>query len=518
MAQVIKDLAALQRAAADSETRHPRIPMPGIRWRTRIVLPGVLTLAVVGLFGYAAGDALRTVAAVRVVPVIARTDISQAAAGAVLVQAPGWVEADPYSTAVTALADGVVREVLVLEGETVEPGQVVARMVDEDARLALDRAEAVLRERQAESDYALAAHAEALLNWEHPIELTRRVKTAAAQVAEKRAELERWPAELQREEAHATSLRAEDERVTPLYQQGQASFIEYVRAKQAHEAQKAAVATTRGMKPILEAQLASLEAEAAAAEEEMRLRIRDTRLLEETQARVAQARAAVAIAQAQRDEAALRLERMGIKAPVGGVVMNRLAEPGSKLMLNADNPRSAQVVRLYDPSRLQVRIDIPLADAAKVGVGQPAEIVVEVLPDRVFRGQLTRVVNEADVQKNTLQVKVAIENPTRELKPEMLARARFLARASATAGDERIERFFIPRQAVRETAGGTWLWLADQTENVARRAPVQVGAARLDDAVEVTSGLRPGDRVIVESTRELSDGMRIRIEEATQGH
>ncbi len=59
--------------------------------------------------------------------------------GAVTVQAAGWLEADPYKSYVTALTDGIVREVLVLEGETVRAGQVVARLVDEDSSLAVQR-------------------------------------------------------------------------------------------------------------------------------------------------------------------------------------------------------------------------------------------------------------------------------------------------------------------------------------------------------------------------------------------
>ena len=78
-------------------------------------------------------------------------------------------------------------------------------------------------------------------------------------------------------------------------------------------------------------------------------------------------------------------------ALAGGVVMARLVEPGSRLMLNADMPRANQVVRLYEPEKLQVRIDIPLAEAAKVGIGMKAEIVAQILPDRVFHGQVTQI-------------------------------------------------------------------------------------------------------------------------------
>jgi HlyD family secretion protein len=54
---------------------------------------------------------------VTVVPVMVKRDAQTAQAGEVIVQAPGWVEADPFSTAASALADGIVEEMLVLEGE-----------------------------------------------------------------------------------------------------------------------------------------------------------------------------------------------------------------------------------------------------------------------------------------------------------------------------------------------------------------------------------------------------------------
>ena len=50
-------------------------------------------------------------------------------------EAAGWLEADPFPIYVPALAPGIVKEVLVLEGEPVEAGQVVVRMIDDDARL-----------------------------------------------------------------------------------------------------------------------------------------------------------------------------------------------------------------------------------------------------------------------------------------------------------------------------------------------------------------------------------------------
>lgn len=482
---------------------------PRRRWKTRILLPGTLLTAAAVMLAMSAREALLPARGVTVVPAVAKA--GAATSRSVSVQAPGWVEADPFSTAVPALADGVVKEVLVLEGASVEPGQVVARLVDDDARLGLARAEAEAMSREgmlASSEAALRA---AQTNWDHPIELTRKLAAAEAMLAERRAELERWPSELAKEQAYALELKADFELTERLFRQNEASEIERIRAKQKYEAQAAQAEATAALKPVLEAQIASAAADVTAAREALQLRVEERRLLDESQAAVRTAQAALDNARAARDEARLRLERMEVRAPSGGIVMARLVEPGSKVMLLMDAMRSSQIVRLYDPQKLQVRVDVPLAEAAHVGVGQEAEVVVLVLPDRTFKGRVTRLVHEADIQKNTLQVKVAIEAPAAEIKPEMLARVRFLAATIAPSGAAR-EALFVPLALLRERNGDqAQLWLADQARNVAEYRRVQVGGARIGDWVEIADGLRSGDRLIADDASGLRSGERVRI-------
>jgi len=508
----LSQLADARLGGAKASSSDSYIRLPKRRWLTRYALPVGLIAAAGSLLLYAAGETLKPSVAVRVVPVVVKAG-AVAAAGEVVAQAPGWVEPDPFPIAVSALTDGVVQEVLVLEGQPVKAGDVVARLVPDDARLALAQAEAELAQRRAELAVAQATLEAAQREWDNPVELTRRVATAEAALSEKRAELQRWSAELAAEEALAGYYEAEFRRVEPLYEKGQASSIEYIQVRQRHLQQQATVAATRARRPILESQLEALEAELTAARENLRLRIADRRALDEARAAVERASASVAAAEAARDEAALRLERMEVRAPVDGVVMNRLAAPGSKLMLGGDNPASAQVVRLYDPKHLQVRVDVPLVDAAKVGVGQEAEIIVEVLPDRIFRGRVTRIVNEADVQKNTLQVKVAIENPSPEIKPEMLARAKFLSAGTLDSRDARdLARLFIPESLVqRHGSEHVWVWLADQAQGIALQRSIKLGRGRLDGWIEVQEGLQPGDRLIDQAPEGLKNGQRLRI-------
>lgn len=486
-----------------------RVPLPHFPWRTRVVLPAAILGVSGAILLYAARDALLPAVDVRVVPAVVLTGVQ--AQATTTVQAPGWVEADPYPVGVSALTEGIVREVLVLEGQPVEPGQVIARLVDDDARLALARAEAELAERQARLAAAQAAADAAQQHWDNPIELTRQAAAAEAAWAEKQAELARWPHELAAEQARERELAAEHERIARLHQDARSSEIEMIRAREQHRMQQARVESTLARKAILEAQAAQMQAARIAAREHLRLRIAERQALEQARAELEQARAARKRAQAAVDEARLRLERMEVRSPSAGVVMARLVEPGSKLMLATDDPRSAQVARLYDPARLQVRVDVPLASAAGVGVDQRAEIVVDVLPQRTFRGRVTRVVHEADVQRNTLQVKVAIEDPAPELKPEMLARVRLLS--TAPAGREADQpRLFVPESLLRYDASGqAQVWLIDQARRVAELRRVSVGAARVGRWVEVAEGLLPGDRLAAEGIERLRPGRRVRI-------
>src|SRR5437667_8044645 len=110
---------------------------------TRYLLPGLVLLGFLGVSGWAARESFLPSQPVTVVPVVTtRAEIQQG--GTPLFQAAGWVEPRPTPVLVTALAEGVVEELLVVEGQEIRAGQPVARLVEADARLALQAAEADL--------------------------------------------------------------------------------------------------------------------------------------------------------------------------------------------------------------------------------------------------------------------------------------------------------------------------------------------------------------------------------------
>lgn len=442
------DLSALlgaQSAHATAVAKPPR------RWLTRVLIPSGVVIVGVGLLAYAARESLQSSIPVRTTPAVVREGTPASAGTSAtpageIVQAPGWIEPAPYAVSVPSLIAGVVREIAVLEGETVEAGQVVARLIDEDSLLAHKRAAAELQRFAA------------------MVEESRTAVVVA--------------------EARAAELRDAANRVSSLTGTGVVGEGEIAARRLRLAAQESA---------IMEASAALRRVEAE----------RD-------------------IAQVALDEANLALDRTVIRAPVSGIVLSRLAEPGQRLMPDATNPFAGVVVRLYDPAHLQARVDVPLADAAKVGVGDKVEVVTEALPNHVFHAVIARIVQEADQLKNTVQIKAVIDDPTPALKAEMLIKARVLARGAANpTGSAPTATWadggavlLIPHAALQDATGAdAAVWIVDLATSTAQRRTVRVGRTVGQD-VEITNGLRPGDRVILHPPAGITSGARVRATNA----
>lgn len=496
-------------AGQGSARRASTVPMPPRRWVSRVVLPVIILLSVLGILASAGLDGLLPATDVQVVPVLIKS--TTAATGGQIVQAPGWVEPDPYPHLVSALADGIVSEVLVLEGQAVKAGDVVARLVDADAKLALAHAESQIKQMTAAVQQAEAVLAAAEATWENPIERVKARDQSAAMLKEAKAELERLPAEIDVETAKLREAEEKLDRVKRLYQGQQLTGMEMIRAQAGYDVQAAQLKAKRASQPVLEARVAQREAEAIAAARNLELRIEEKKQLADAKAALLMAQAELSHAHVTRDEAALRLSRMEIRTPTDGIVMNRMIEPGSKLLISMNDPNGSIALKTFDPAKLQVRVDVPLADAAAVSVEQDAQVVVDVLPDRTFKGRVTRVVNEADVQKNTLQFKVAIIDPEPRLRPEMLARVRILipARTGATEGPR--QAFYIPAELVQGGGKESFVMITDRSGSRAVRRLVTVGDRDAQGWVEVTAGLQVGDQLLAGEAMQLKEGARIRV-------
>lgn len=482
-------------------------------WLTRVGLPVGILAGFVGLFGWAARDSFLPAQSITITPVVvSRAAIQQE--GAPLFQAAGWIEPRPTPVVAASLAPGVIREILVVEGQHVANGEPVATLIDTDAKLALAGAQAQHSLQQAEVRRAEATLAAAKTNFAKPVGLRVALADAETLLAKTELELGNLPYALAAAKTRR-ELAAENVRRKALA--GDAISGRLMREARAELATASnAINELAAREPSLRSQLKSLKQKQDALAEKLELLTDERRALAEAEANLAVAEAQAEQARLRVAVAELQLDRMVVKSPIQGCVLSLEARPGQWLqgVGSASSKGASAVVGLYDPKRLQVRVDVRLEDVPQVQLGQPARIETAALPAPIA-GEVISVTTLADIQKNTLQVKVAVNDPPQVIKPEMLAKVTFLALPSPVveeASDESRLRLFVPQSLVTTGDAGSMVWVADLTEKIARRKEVEVGqVAAAGGLVEITHGLQPTDKLIVAGRESVEPGMRIRV-------
>ena len=111
-------------------------------------------------------------------------------------------------------------------------------------------------------------------------------------------------------------------------------------------------------------------------------------------------------------------------------------------------------------SDLQVELDISQTDFARLKMGQRAEIIPEAFPNLRYTGFIAEIAPEANRAKSTVQVKVKVENPNEQLRPEMNARVNFLSdKATSNTDNKAASRVMVPKAAVVRKDGTAFVFV-----------------------------------------------------------
>jgi HlyD family secretion protein len=371
----------------------------------------------------------------------------------ILLTAGGYI-IPRHRVEVSSKISGRVEELLIDKGHKVAAGQVLARLDDREIRAQLAQAKASHAASQARLDEAVSGS--------------------------RPQEVERARASVEQADANVRTTQLNLERAKQLNRSG-------VFAKQAlDDAQNAYDVAV---------------AQAKVARENLELARLGPR-----QEQIDLARAEVAQAVASIRYLETLLENTVIRAPVGGTVLERLIEKGEMVTTGFVSGRGAKaaLVSIANLKELEVELDINEADIPRVRVGQPCLVSPDSYPDRKYRAKVREIAPEANRQKATIQVKVAITDPDEYLRPETNAKVNFLEEPKEPAAVHE-SRILIPKAAM---VSGPAVFLMKDDRAV--KQPIRTGR-EFWGQVEVTSGLSGGEQLVVRGLDGISEGEKLAL-------
>ena len=219
--------------------------------------------------------------------------------------------------------------------------------------------------------------------------------------------------------------------------------------------------------------------------------------------------AQVGTAEARLNSAQANLNYTVVRAPIDGVVIERNIEVGEMVAPGGFTTQQStgSIVRIADPTSLEVEADINESYIARLRLGQRANIRVDAVPDFDYSGRLRQIVPTADRQRAVVQVKVTIDNRDERLVPDMSCTVTFLEEGVDEAELVQPPKLLVPEDAVQYTGSATFLFRVDG--DVLRRQRVVLGEAS-NGRVEVLEGIDGGETVVSRDVAALEDGQRVR--------
>ena len=205
-------------------------------------------------------------------------------------------------------------------------------------------------------------------------------------------------------------------------------------------------------------------------------------------------------AQFQANQASLDLKKRELKdarivAPFAGVVSSRQVSPGQVISKNTT------LTWLVDLDPVKVELNIPERFVSRLRVGQKLEITVATFPGRAFSGEVFFVAPFIEPATRTALVKARVANPQHELKPGMFANLDLTLRLKEQA-------VVIPETAIMATGDRTLIYALDD-QDIARLRPVKIGLRQIG-SVEITEGLKAGERVVIEGVQKIRPGGKVK--------
>ncbi|HXU67432.1 MAG TPA: efflux RND transporter periplasmic adaptor subunit [Casimicrobiaceae bacterium] len=228
--------------------------------------------------------------------------------------------------------------------------------------------------------------------------------------------------------------------------------------------------------------------------------------LDRAQAGVASAQANLNVALANARNADVAVDYTEIRAPFDGVILSKSANVGDLVTpFSSATDSKGAVVSMADMGTLEVEADVSESSLAKVHVGQPAEIVLDALPDTRFRGHINRMVPTVDRAKATVMTKVAFDAIDPRILPEMSAKVSFLSQEVAPEQQKPVVA--VNPDAIVQRDGRSVVFVMRDGRAVA--VPVTAGL-KIGDATAIAGDVKAGEKAVSKPAPSLATGALVK--------
>ena len=388
---------------------------------------------------------------------------------------------------------GVLKRLLVKEGDTVKSGQIIAYMDDSNLQGQLTQARGQLAQAEANLQKLIAGN--------RPQDIAQ----AQAQLQEAQANLQRLiagnrpqdisQAQARLQQAQATLTQAEDDfrRNQELYRAGAISLQTLNQELADRDTAQAQVAEAREALALQQAGARSEDIEQARAVVQQRQQALELLQAGTRSEDIEQARAQVVSAQGSLQTIQAQINDTIIRAPFDGLVTKKFADPGAFVTpttagSEVSSATSSSILSLASTN--QVVANVAESNIARIRLGQKVTIKADAYPGKVFEGEVSQIAAQATVAQNvtSFEVEVAIVSDAQNL-----LRVGMNAEEDFQVG--RLENaLLIPTVAVvrQENMTGVWVATADDPIFVTIETGVTV-----NDKTEVRSGLKGGEQILL---------------------
>jgi len=417
-----------------------------------------------------------------------------------LVTASGEIKPRNYVN-IGANVMGRIVEIYVKEGDRVRKNQVLAKLESVQAQADLQAQQAALNSALAES-----AAAEAGLR-----AMDENLRTAAASIDRARAEMDR--------------ARLDYERAAKLFQDKLVAKQEFDAKKSQYDALAAGLREAEARLSQMKAQREQTAAQLAAA-----------------QRRVAQVRAAV-------DRVADVLHKHSAISPIDGIVTNLPVRVGETVVPGVQNSAASLIMTIADMSVITAEVKVDETDIVNVKLDQVADITIDAMPNRVFKGRVIEIGNTAILRSSGLaasqsaissqeakdfKVVIALDNPPDEARPGLSCTAKIVTATRQKALSIPIQALTVRQRGDLEDEKKTGNVQAASNADPERQKKlkeelqgvfvVRNGAAEFREVktgitgatdIEVLEGLKEGDEIITGSykaIRTLKNHAKVKID------